>query len=342
MNRHGKSLVRLGSRLMATLLEVRDLDVSYGSRTAGAFTTLAGATFSIGPGEILGVLGESGSGKSTLAASLLRLLPRGGFIGRGQILLNGDDIVKMGARELRQVRGKRISFIPQEPSLALHPTMRVGDQVGEVLRAHETGGVKGQRKRVREVLRSVFPEDAERIAACYPHQLSGGQRQRVLIAQAIACKPALLVADEPTASLDPSTQSEIISLFRQLRKDLGVAILFITHNPALLADFADRVLVLYAGKIIEMGPASGVLFAGQHPYTRALLGCVPVFDPADFGANKSALPVIPGAAPEPGRRLRGCVYEPRCSDRMEACQTREPATVAVSETHRAACLKLGE
>lgn len=326
---------------MATLLEVRDLDVSYGSRT-GACTTLADANFSIAPGEILGVLGESGSGKSTLAASLLRLLPPGGFISRGRILLGDENIVTMDARELRQVRGKRISLIPQEPSLALHPTMRVADQVGEVLRAHAGQESKPRRERVLQILGSVFAEDAERIASCYPHQLSGGQRQRVLIAQAIACQPALLVADEPTASLDPSTQSEILSLFRQLRKELGVAILFITHNPALLADFADRVLVLYAGKIMECGPASGVLFGGQHPYTRALLGCVPTFDPADFADHKSVLPVIPGAAPEAGTRLRGCVYEPRCSDRMEACQTREPATVAVSETHRAACLKLGE
>ena len=327
---------------MATLLEVRDLDVSYGSRTGGACTTLAGANFSIAPGEILGVLGESGSGKSTLAAALLRLLPPGGFISRGRILLGGENIVTMDARELRQVRGKRIAFIPQEPSLALHPTIRVGDQVGEVLRAHEGQESKARRERVRQILASVFSQDAERIASCYSHQLSGGQRQRVLIAQAIACRPALLVADEPTASLDPSTQSEILSLFRQLRKELSVAIIFITHNPALLADFADRVLVLYAGKIMECGPTSGVLFGGQHPYTRALLGCVPVFDPADFANNKFVLPVIPGAAPEPGRRLRGCAYEPRCSDRMEACQTREPATVAVSETHRAACLKLGE
>jgi oligopeptide/dipeptide ABC transporter ATP-binding protein len=327
---------------MASLLEVRDLHVSYGSRASGAYPALAGANFSVAAGEILGVLGESGSGKSTLAASLLRLLPPGGFIGRGQILLSGADIARMDARELRRVRGKRISFIPQEPSLALHPTMRVTDQVGEVLRAHEEQEPRAWRERVRKILRSVFAEDAERIASCYPHQLSGGQRQRALIAQAVACQPALLVADEPTASLDPSTQSEILLLFRQLRKELGVAIIFITHNPALLADFADRVLVLYGGKVVECGPTDEVLFAARHPYTRALLGCVPVFDPADHLDHRSMLPVIAGAAPNLAHFSQGCVFEPRCSDRMESCQMREPATVAVSERHGAACLKLGE
>jgi oligopeptide/dipeptide ABC transporter ATP-binding protein len=325
---------------MASLLEVRDLHVAYNARPA-PYPALAGAGFSVAAGEILGVLGESGSGKSTLAASLLRLLPLNAAVS-GKILLNGADLAAMNLRELRQVRGKVISFIPQEPSLALHPTMRIADQVGEVLRAHEARGTAGQRQRALDILRRVFPADAECIAARYPHELSGGQRQRVLIAQAIACCPALLVADEPTASLDPSTQHEILALFRQLRKQLGVAIIFITHNPALLLGFADRILVLYGGRVVECGPAEDVFFSGRHPYTRALLGCLPDFDAAEASDRKALLPVIPGQAPNLSVMAPGCIFEPRCSDRMETCQTLEPATVAVGVRHEAACLKLSE
>lgn len=327
---------------MRSLLEVRNLHVSYRSPTVASYPALAGVNFSVAPGEILGVLGESGSGKSTLAASLLRLLPPNGTITKGQILLNDANVLKLDSRELRQVRGKCISLVPQEPSLALHPTMRIADQVGEVLRAHEVGGKTGRRERVGVSLGRVFPAGAERMASCYPHQLSGGQRQRVLIAQAIACKPALLVADEPTASLDPSTQHEILSLFRQLQQELGLAILFITHNPALLMGFADRVLVLYGGKVVECGPTEKVLFAPQHPYARALLSCVPPFDAAKAPGRKAMLPVIPGVAPNLTLLSQGCIFEPRCSDRMTVCQTREPATVALEKGHEAACLKFCE
>lgn len=315
--------------------------MSYRS-AAGEYPALAGVNFGLERGEILGVLGESGSGKSTLAASLLRLLPVGGAISRGQILLEGADVVKMDSRELRQLRGKRISLISQEPSLALHPTMRIDAQVSEVLRAHGARGAAGRSERVRDILRRIFPDDAERIASSYAHQLSGGERQRVLIAQAIACEPALLVADEPTASLDPSTQHEILGLFRQLQRELGIGVMFITHNPALLVNFAERVLVLYGGKVVECGPTDSVLFAPQHPYTRALLRCMPGFEGAEVRARKAILPVIGGAAPNLAVLTQGCVFEPRCADRMEACTTREPARVALNERHEAACLKLGE
>ncbi len=327
---------------MASLLEVRDLHVAYNARTPAAYPALAGVSFSVAAGEILGVLGESGSGKSTLAASLLRLLPPNAGIGSGKILLNGSDLAGMDLRALRQVRGTSISFIPQEPSLALHPTMRIIDQVGEVLRAHEGCGPAGRRQRALDILRRVFPAEACSIAARYPHELSGGQRQRVLIAQATACGPALLVADEPTASLDPSTQHEILALFRRLREELGVAVVFITHNPALLLGFADRILVLYGGRVVECGPAEDVLFSGRHPYTRALLNCVPDFDAAKASHGKPLLPVIPGYAPNLSAIAPGCIFEPRCSDRMESCQTQEPATVAVGDRHEAACLKLNE
>jgi len=327
---------------MTALLEVRDLHVSYRSRTAASYRALAGVSVTLARGEILGVLGESGSGKSTFAASLLRLVPPNGAITRGEILLDGADVLQMDAGALRQLRGKRISLISQEPSLALHPTMRIADQIGEVLRAHEVHSAAERRERVVEILRSVFPTGAERIASSHAHQLSGGQRQRVLIAQAIACRPALLVADEPTASLDPSTQHEILLLFRQLQQQLGIAVIFITHNPALLVNFADRILVLYGGKAVECGPGETVLFAAQHPYTRALLSCAPPFDVAAAADSKMMLPVIPGTAPNLAVSMQGCIFEPRCPERMDKCQTREPANVAFENGHEAACLKYGE
>lgn len=324
---------------MDSLLEVRDLHVGYRSRSVATYPSLSGVSFALAPGQILGVLGESGSGKSTLAASLLRLLPPNATVTQGQILLNGADLLKMDAANLRRIRGKSISLIPQEPSVALHPTMQISDQVGEILRAHEIMD-KTRRERVAQVLRLVFPDASERIARSYPHQLSGGQRQRVLIAQAIACEPKLLVADEPTASLDPSTQHDILSLFRQLRQELGYAMIFITHNPALLADFADRVLVLYGGRIVECGLAKSVLFAPQHPYSRSLLSCMPSLDDANGPARKAMLPVIAGAAPNLAVFHQGCIFEPRCPDRVELCQTHDPAAVLIDEGHEAACLKL--
>src|SRR5712664_2890457 len=275
------------------ILTVRDLRVAYGQRGGGVLHALNGVSFGVGAGEILAVLGESGSGKSTLAAALLRLLPMSARI-TGEILLEGADVVRMGAVELRRMRGSGVSIIFQEPSLALHPTIRIGDQVAEVLRAHQVLSKRDRAERARDILAKVFSDDVERICSSYPHELSGGQQQRALIAQAIACDPALVIADEPTASLDPTTQREILTLFQSLRDQLGIAFVFITHNPMLLAGFADRVLVLYAGKIAEVGPAEAVLVSPQHPYTQALLRCVPRVDYGEPARpHRALLPVIP-------------------------------------------------
>jgi oligopeptide/dipeptide ABC transporter ATP-binding protein len=321
------------------ILEVRDLCVAYGGRGGGVWHALSGVSFGVGAGEILAVLGESGSGKSTLAASLLRLLPRNARISGGEILLEGAEVVRMGAAQLRRVRGSGISIIFQEPSLALHPTIRIGEQIGEVLRAHGTASKRERGDRAREILAKIFSGELERIYSSYPHELSGGQQQRVLIAQAIACEPALVVADEPTASLDTTTQREILTLFKRLRDQLGIAFVFITHNPALLAGFADRVLVLYAGKVAEVGPTHQVLFSAQHPYTQAMLKCVPPIDGGEAVRRKSLLPVISGAPPSLALLSQGCIFEPRCQDRMEMCQVREPAVAMVGQGHEASCLK---
>ena len=325
---------------MRQILEVQDLRVAYGQRDGGVSHALNGVSFAVGEDEILAVLGESGSGKSTLAASLLRLLPANGRIAGGQILLDGSDVVRMSAAELRKVRGSRMSIVFQEPSLALHPTIRIGTQICEVLRAHGVRNRGEHQARARKILAKVFAGDIERIFSSYPHELSGGQQQRALIAQAIACEPVLVVADEPTASLDAATQREILTLFQSLRDELGIAFIFITHNPMLLAGFADRVLVLYAGKVAEVGPTEEVLSAPQHPYTQALLRCLPWIDGREVGRpRKTLLPVIEGAPPSLTLLSEGCVFEPRCDARMDMCKIREPAVAMLDKQHEVACLK---
>lgn len=326
---------------MQPLLEVHNLQVTYSSRQAGTVTALAGVSFHLGRGEILGVVGESGSGKSTLAAALLRLLPPNGEIRGGVVRFEGKDLLQSGEGELGELRGGRIAIIFQEPSMALHPAIRVGEQVSDVLAAHERLSRGALLERTREVLAAVFPSGAQRITKSYPHQLSGGQRQRVLLAQAIACGPALVIADEPTASLDPSTQQEILSLFRALQRKLDLAIIFITHNPAVLKGFADRVVVLYGGRVAEIGATEQVLRSPQHPYTRALLGCMaPPLAEVKF-THKNKLAVIGGDSPNLARLARGCRFEPRCRERMDVCAATEPAGTMLSASHGVACFKYG-
>jgi oligopeptide/dipeptide ABC transporter ATP-binding protein len=324
---------------MAPILEVRDLHVAYRSLSAGEVTALAGVSFSVEAGEILGVLGESGSGKSSLAVSLLCLLPPNGRILTGSVLFEGKDVFLADQDELTRIRGRRISLIFQEPGLTLHPAMRVGDQVGEVVRAHESLSARQRKSKVGAILEVVFPSDASRISSCYPHELSGGQRQRVLLAQAIVCGPSVLIADEPTASLDPSTQMEILELLARLRRELGLTLALITHNPALLAGFADRILVLYAGAVAEWGPAEDVLFRPLHPYTAALLGCLPVWREASTG--KTRLSVIAGEPPGMASSFMGCRFEPRCPARMDVCCTRAPASTHAAAAHSVSCFKFG-
>jgi oligopeptide transport system ATP-binding protein len=291
------------------------------------------------PGETLGVLGESGSGKSTLAAALLRLLPGNGEIQKGVVLFEGQDLLQAEPRTLQRIRGARMGLIFQEPSLSLHPTIRIDEQIGDVLAAHESLSRRDLRKKTLQLLAEVFPSDPARIADSYPHQLSGGQKQRVLIAQAIACGPSLIVADEPTAALDPITQQEILSTIRTLREKFNLSMILITHNPALLAGLADRVLVLYGGKVAEIGPTEQVLTSPQHPYTIALLQSVPGHPDEQAQRRKSRLLVIPGEAPNLAALANGCRFEARCADRMELCTQREPAAVVVGGAHEVSCFK---
>ena len=324
---------------MESLLEVRKLSIRYRTESSACVRAVDNASFQIGAGEIVGVLGESGSGKSTLAASLLAMSPRNATIENGAVLLQGTNLLKLAGEESRRIRGKMISLIYQEPGTALHPTMRVGVQIEEVLKAHTAYSSAERRAAALSLLNSVFSSEVERIYRSYPHQLSGGQRQRVAIAQAIACKPLLLVADEPTASLDPITQHEILELLKRLQGELKLAILFITHTPELLAGFADRVLVMYSGTIVETGKVPELLQSPLHPYTRALLGCRPTLKAAKEFTGDRRLPVIPGEAPDLVIRLNGCVFEPRCSERVPICRERVPGVTATGNAAEVRCFK---
>jgi oligopeptide transport system ATP-binding protein len=324
---------------MTPLLEVKNLHASYSARTGEVCPALVGVNFDIRPGQILGVLGESGSGKSTLAAALLRLLPSNGKIQQGSVLFEGKNLLEASSEDLRRIRGGRIGLILQEPSSSLHPTMQIGRQVSDVLAAHDTLDRRTLGEKTSELLGSVFPVDAERISRSYPHELSGGQRQRVLIAQAIACGPSLIVADESTASLDPTTQQEILQLFRTLQQKLGLAMILITHNPALLAGLADRILILYAGRVAEVGPTAQVLASPQHPYTAALMRCLPSHFAEGQSARKTKLRVIPGDPPDLSLYASGCQFEPRCTERMEVCKGNEPSATALSTIHDVSCFK---
>lgn len=327
---------------MTPLLEVANLHVAYHSQGgSGDFLALAGVSLQMQAGEILGVLGESGSGKSTLAAALLRLLPPNGTIRKGVVRFEAQDLLQMETKELEKVRGRRIGTIFQEPSLALHPTIRVGDQIQDVILAHESVGRRVAETKALGILETLFTGDARRISRSYAHQLSGGQRQRVLIAQAIACGPSLLIADEPTASLDPSTQLEILSFLRTLRQKLQLSMILITHNPAILVDLADRVLILYAGRVAEAGPSQEVLASPRHPYTLALLRSLPPQIHSASIPRKSKLPAIKGEPADPLRVLNGCRFEPRCPDRMEVCTGREPTEVLLNTNRRVSCFKYG-
>jgi oligopeptide transport system ATP-binding protein len=326
---------------MTPLLQVQDLHVAYISRAGKKCPALEGVSFDVRVGETLGVLGESGSGKSTLAMALLRLLPGNGEIQKGALLFDGQDLLHLEPRALEGVRGARIALIFQEPSLALHPTIRIGEQIADVLAAHGSWPRRTLREKALQLLAEVFPADAARIADSCPHQLSGGQQQRVLIAQAIACGPDLIVADEPTSSLDPTTQQEILGLLRNLREKFKLSLILITHNATLLAGLADRVLVMYAGRVAEIGPAEQVLAFPQHPYTLALLQSLPSGLDEPAKDRKSRLRVIRGEGPNLAKLAKGCQFESRCADKMDLCTQREPVMVNVSEAHAVSCFKYG-
>jgi oligopeptide/dipeptide ABC transporter ATP-binding protein len=317
------------------LLRIGRLRVSYASPGHSPVVVLRQLDLEIFAGEVVGMIGESGCGKSTLARSILRLLPADALV-EGSILFRNQEVLDLPEKQLRRIRGARISLIHQEPGLALSPVMRVGDQIAQVILAHRKLTRKARKLEVESILREVQLAEVERICAAYPHQLSGGELHRVAIAQALACRPDLILADEPTRSLDVSVQAEVLGVLRKLNQTFGTAILFITHNPALLAGFADRVAVMYAGRVVEIGSTARVFGRPLHPYTRGLLHLMPRSVRTEHSAA-GHLPTIPGGPPDMKSLKPGCAFEPRCSRRTVICQTENPEELTAQAGHRVSC-----
>jgi peptide/nickel transport system ATP-binding protein len=288
-------------------------------------------SFTLAAGETLGLVGESGSGKSVTALSILRLVQPPGRIAEGAIRFNGRDLLSLTEPEMREIRGAGISLIFQEPMTALNPVFTIGDQIAETLLVHGRARRGAARRRAVELLDSVKMPDAARRINDYPHQLSGGQRQRVLIAMALACEPALVIADEPTTALDVTVQAQILDLLREMRSRLGLSLLLITHDLGVVAEMADRVAVMYAGRIVEEGPVRAVLRDPKHPYTQGLIGSLP----GRAGARR--LRAIEGSVPVLGSLPNGCAFHPRCPDRFGPCDTHRPPPYAVGDDHWARC-----
>ena len=315
------------------LLHVSDLTVTLGARAARA-EVIAGLSFSLEAGRTLGVVGESGCGKSMTALAVMGLLPRPNQVG-GRMRLNGIDLRDMASEDRRRLRGTTMAMIFQEPMTALNPVATVGQQIAEMLIVHENASTDVAWGKSIELLERVGIADPARRATAYPHQLSGGMRQRVMIAIAIACKPALLIADEPTTALDVSVQAQILDLLLELQRDEGMAMLFISHNLGVVSEMADDILVMYSGRAVEYGPTQDVLRAPRHPYTEGLIATLP-----DINRRQPMLPVIEGRVVDPRHRPPGCAFAPRCDRVIDDCHAAVPDLLAVAPGHRAACIRV--
>lgn len=304
---------------MDTLLDVQDLKVQFNT-PRGVVTAVDQVSFRIKRGETLCVVGESGCGKSATALTLLRLLADNGIYAGGRILFRGRDLMALSPGEMRRIRGSEISMIFQEPMTSLNPVHQVGRQIGEAFRIHANDPKKEAWRKAVEMLKFVGVPDADRIAKCYPHQLSGGMRQRVMIAMAMACGPELLIADEPTTALDVTIQAQILQIIRELQARKGMAVLFITHDLGVVAEIADYIVVMYAGKIVEEGSPEAIFYHPKHPYTEGLLRCIPRVD-----TDHSRLDVIRGNVPNPENFPDGCRFHNRCTFCSPRCKEEIPA-----------------
>ena len=314
------------------ILKVRDLSVSFATEN-GPAKVIEDVSFSVEHGRTLGLVGESGCGKSVTAMSIIRLLPSPpSRVESGRIFFNGDDMLELDDAEMRSIRGNRIGMIFQEPMTSLNPTFSIGFQIGEVLRIHLGLGRNQARERCIELLEMVgIGSPASRLDQ-YPHQLSGGLRQRVMIAMAIACRPGLLIADEPTTALDVTIQAQILDLLVKLQKDLDMSILMITHDLGVVAEFCDHVVVMYAGKIVEKAPVEQIFSHPRHPYTHGLMTSIP-----QIGHKRTYLPTIPGMVPGIDQRPAGCCFADRCNRVTNVCRHTEPGLDGRGTETRLAC-----
>ena len=317
------------------LLEMRNLK-TYFYTEDGVVKAVDGVDFEVYPGEVLGLVGESGCGKSVTSLSIMRLIGQPGKIVEGEIIFDGQNLLKLSEEEMIRIRGNRISMIFQQPQSALNPVFKIGDQISEVLNIHQDLGKEAGRARSVELLKMVGIPEPERRVGSFPHELSGGMAQRVMIAMALACVPELLIADEPTTALDVTIQAQILDLMRGLRSKVGASVILITHDLGVIAELAERVAVMYAGRIVEQAHVEPMFANPLHPYTQGLMGSIPV-----LGRIKDKLDVIPGNVPNLINLPKGCRFAPRCRTRVEKqlriCTEREPDLVEAAAGHRVRC-----
>jgi len=316
---------------MSTLLDVRNLYLEF-KTSRGDLKALNGITFDVQKGEVLGLVGETGCGKTVTGLTILRLLSRSASITQGEIFLDGVDMLKLPKEEMEKARGSQIAMIFQDPSSSLNPVFAVGEQMTRVIRRHTELSKNNAKKHATEMLDAVGLPDVERILESYPHQLSGGQQQRVMIAMALSCHPRLLIADEPTTALDVTIQAQILKLISQLQKEFDISVILITHNLGVVAQTCDRLVILYAGRVAEIGTTRQVFKSPQHPYSRGLLNAVP-----RPGSRGRKMAVIPGVVPTNPGAMIGCPFAPRCEFAFERCTREVPALYTISEGHSSAC-----
>ena len=325
----------------ATVLDVKGLQTVFFTNS-GLFKAVDDVSFSVGRGQTLAIVGESGCGKSVTALSIMRLVPNppGKIVG-GAVMLEGTDLLRLDESEMRAIRGDRISMIFQEPMTSLNPVMRIGDQITEAVRLHRQMTSKQARDQAVEMLRLVRIPVPERRALEYPHQLSGGMRQRAMIAMALACRPALLIADEPTTALDVTIQAQILALILELQKELGMGLVLITHDLGVVAQTAQRVIVMYAGKKVEEADVETLFAHPRHPYTRGLMASIPAV--LSLGTKADArLVEIPGMVPSLTRLPKGCAFAPRCELAIGRCREEYPPLESLGADHLAACWRAAE
>ena len=316
----------------AALLEVKGLTTVFDT-DSGEVRAVDGVDFSLERGRTLGIVGESGCGKSVTALSIMGLVPRPpGRIAGGEVRFEGEDLLKLPPARLRELRGARLSMIFQEPMTSLNPAFTVGDQIVEGILRHRPMSREQAKSRAIAMLRRVHIPSPERRYDDYPHRLSGGMRQRVMIAMALACEPRLLIADEPTTALDVTIQAQILDLMRELREETGTSIILITHDLGVVAELADDVAVMYAGRIVERASVMTLFTQPQHPYTVGLLGSIPALD-----VEQERLPAIEGLVPNPMDPIAGCRFHPRCPFAIERCRREDPPLIPVGDEHLAAC-----
>ncbi len=317
----------------APLLQMKNLSTHYvsarGTRVVRAVDELS---LTVNAGETLGIVGESGSGKSTLALTILRLLPAAARIVSGEILFEGEDLVKKSEAQMRAVRGKRIAMILQDPMASLNPLFTIGDQVAEPIRVHEGVARKNAWTKARDLLKSVRIPSPETRVTQYPHEMSGGMRQRIVGAIGISCEPRLLIADEPTTSLDLTIQAQYLNLLRELQKAHNLALIFITHNLGIVAKMCDQIAVMYAGRLVESGPVTRIFNAPAHPYTEALLSSIP-----RMSDSRQRLTAIEGQPPDLAALPPGCSFQPRCLRAFDRCREETPPEFRPGVNHTSRC-----